>query len=190
MKLDANPLCRHSAKEKRSFMKLLLPIDHSNASMYAAHKAAELSKNEGYDIKMICVIQPKEIKTWKHYARLIQLSDGSLLEKSVRPVDDADAFYKLSKRAAGLLDSVAEKIDVAPNRLQRDIIIGKPYDTILDAVKRENVSMLVVGSSVCSSKKKLMRSSIVRRLAADAPCPVLVVRNNQEKSLAESGISL
>ncbi|RSM49355.1 hypothetical protein DMB66_45145 [Actinoplanes sp. ATCC 53533] len=66
---------------------------------------------------------------------------------------------------------------VAPSlRVELDTIIGNPAPMLLAAAEEEDTELLVVGSRGRGGFASLLLGSVSRRVAAHAPCPVVVVR--------------
>lgn len=162
-------------------MKLLVPVDGSAASMNAVKKAAEIAKKDGYSVKMISVIKPDDLQEYKRYSKIWQRADGSLFDKHILPVSDEEAVSRMKRMTAALMESVAAEVDFGTIWPEKEVLIGEPYEVILQTAKDEKFDLIVIGNRGFSKIKRFFLGSVAQRVIAEAPCPVLVIHTDAKE---------
>jgi ubiquinone biosynthesis protein len=85
----------------------------------------------------------------------------------------ADAVRDLEEYVAGL--------DVERGRAA--VVSGEdPADAIVDAARRENADVLVVGSVGMSGRREFLLRNVPNRVSHNAPCTVVIVQTHREDS--------
>jgi len=83
----------------------------------------------------------------------------------------ADAVRDLEEYVAGL--------DVARGRAA--VVSGDdPAEAIVEAARRENVDVLVVGSVGMSGRREFLLRNVPNRVSHNAPCTVVIVQTHRE----------
>ena len=85
-------------------MKLLVPVDGSNASINAVKKALELSKKYNFSMKIISIVAEKNYE-YRRNEGLWKLVDGSLISESVKLEKQLE--IKAKENAERLLNAIA-----------------------------------------------------------------------------------
>ena len=163
-------------------MKLLIPVDGSQASVSAAKKAAEIAKKDGYTVKIISVIKPDDLQAYRRNAKAWQQLDGSLIGNRAKPIDDEEALVKMRRRTNDIIDSVLSEAAFEGIQTERAVLVGEPFEVILDTAKKEGVDLIVMGNRGFSKIKRFFVGSVTQKVIAEAPCPVLVVHSDAEES--------
>lgn len=153
-------------------MKLLVPVDGSNASIQAVKKAMELARKYSSSIKLISVVAEKNseyrsnVNAWKGVDVSI-LSESEELEKQLEK--------KVKENAERLLDAIVSKLDFNGIRVETEVLIGEPYAKIIETAKNDNTDIIVMSNRGFSKIKRFFVGSVTQKVIAEAPCPVLVV---------------
>jgi len=145
--------------------KFLVPIDGSAASIKAAEKAVELSKKFGSTITFISVALKPEVDVYHLHG--IQLSNDY--------VEYRDGFVKYE---AQMLDNVLKKINLEGITFDKKVVQGEPYEEIIKAATDLECDLIVMGRRGFSKIKRFFVGSVTQRVISDAPCPVLVVKED------------
>lgn len=161
-------------------MKLLLPVDGSTASINAAKKAFEIAKKDGYSIKMIFVIKTDDFQAFKRNAKMLQQLDGTLMDKNNKLIDDEEAFKRMRWEAYNMMDSILSEADPGLVPVQKEVLLGEPFEIILKAAKEESFDLIVMGNRGFSKIKRFFVGSVTQKVISDAPCPVLVIHADAE----------
>ena len=158
-------------------MKLLVPVDGSNASIGAVKKALELSRKYNFSIKLISIVAEKNSEyrrhenAWKGVGGSI-IAESEELEKQLEK--------KIKENAERLLNAIISKLDFNGIRVESDVLLGEPYVKILETAKNDKIDMIVMSNRGFSKIKRFFVGSVTQRVIAEAPCPVLVVNTNFE----------
>ena len=158
-------------------MKLLVPVDGSNASIGAVKKALELSKQYNFSIKLISVVAEKNSE-YRRHENAWKGVDGSVIAESVELEKQLEK--KIKENAERLLNAIISKLDFNGIRVESDVLLGEPYVKILETAKNDKIDMIVMSNRGFSKIKRFFVGSVTQRVIAEAPCPVLVVNTNFE----------
>lgn len=156
-------------------MKILLPVDCSNASICEAKKAAEIAKTYNCPIKFIGIIGPREQRAYKRYIRLWQQVDGSLLKPSTRISSGKAANARLWSKAFFMIHSIISEMDCTGCQIESEVLVGKNSDSIFDVAKNDNVELIIMSDIFL---KHFFSGSLAGITVSKAPCPVLVVNSD------------
>lgn len=162
-------------------MKLLVPVDGSTASLNAAKKAVELARKDGYEIKMISVIKPEDLYAYKRYSKIWQRADGSIFDRNIKPIDDEEAARRMTRMTYELLQTIAAEVNTTDVSLDLEVMLGEPYEKIIETAINESVDMIVMGNRGFSKIKRFFVGSVAQRVIAEAPCPVLVIHTDAKE---------
>ena len=158
-------------------MKLLVPVDGSNASIGAVKKALELSKQYNFSIKLISVVAEKNSE-YRRHENAWKGVDGSVIAESEELEKQLEK--KIKENAERLLNAIISKLDFNGIRVESDVLLGEPYVKILETAKNDKIDMIVMSNRGFSKIKRFFVGSVTQKVIAEAPCPVLVVNTNFE----------
>jgi len=79
------------------------------------------------------------------------------------------------------LDAYVEQLD---GEQKRSAIVSAedPADAIVDAARRENADVLVVGSVGMSGRREFLLRNVPNRVSHNAPCTVVIVQTHKDGS--------
>ena len=158
-------------------MKLLVPVDGSNASINAVKKALELARKYNYSIKLISVVAEKNSE-YRRHENAWRGVDGSIISESVEIEKQLE--NKIKDNAERLLSAVVSKLNFSGIKVETEVLLGEPYVKILEAAKNDNYDMIVMSNRGFSKIKRFFVGSVTQRVISEAPCPVLVVNTTFE----------
>ena len=158
-------------------MKLLVPVDGSNASIGAVKKALELSKKYNFSIKLISVVAEKNSE-YRRHENAWKGVDGSVIAESEELEKQLEK--KIKENAERLLNAIISKLDFNGIRVESDVLLGEPYVKILETAKNDKIDMIVMSNRGFSKIKRFFVGSVTQKVIAEAPCPVLVVNTDFE----------
>ena len=158
-------------------MKLLVPVDGSNASIGAVKKALELSRKYNFSIKLISIVAEKNSE-YRRHENAWKGVDGSVIAESEELEKQLEK--KIKENAERLLNAIISKLDFNGIRVESDVLLGEPYVKILETAKNDKIDMIVMSNRGFSKIKRFFVGSVTQRVIAEAPCPVLVVNTNFE----------
>ncbi len=158
-------------------MKLLVPVDGSNASINAVKKSLELARKYNFSIKLISVVAEKNSE-YRRHENAWRGVDGSIISES----EDLEKQLekKIKENAERLLNAIVSKLDFSGIKVETQVLLGEPYVKILEAAKNDNIEMIVMSNRGFSKVKRFFVGSVTQRVISEAPCPVLVVNTSFE----------
>ncbi len=158
-------------------MRLLVPIDGSNASIGAVKKALELARKYNFSIKLISVVAEKNSE-YRRHENAWRGVDGSIISESEELEKQLEK--KIKENSERLLNAIVSKLDFSGIKIETEVILGEPYSKILETAKNDKVDMIVMSNRGFSKIKRFFVGSVTQRVISEAPCPVLVVNTSFE----------
>jgi len=161
-------------------MKILVPVDGSLASFNAAKKSVEIAKAYGFTLKLITVVNHEKISRLRRNQRLWHQVDGSILNGTREVFGDDKISDSLKDVGEELLDSIINDLDICDMKPEKEVLLGEPYQIILDTAKEEKADLIVMGNRGFSKIKRFFVGSVAQRVISEATCPVLVIHTEAE----------
>lgn len=158
--------------------KILVPVDGSNASISAVKKSIEIGKKYNSSIKLISVVKSIDHRRKERNENLWSAVDGSIITNSIELEKKLEGKYV--ENAQMLLDQIVTKLDFSGTRVEKEVLVGEPFDKIVDTAKSGNYDLIVMGNRGFSRVKRFFIGSVTQKVIAESPCPVLVVRSHFE----------
>lgn len=154
-------------------MKILVPVDGSTASINAVKKAIEVAKKMNGTIKLLSVVHIDGLQSYLRYKRQWSQVDGSSISES--DPEEKKIEEKMKENSWKILKAVVEKLDFSNIHTEEEVLIGEPYEVILETARNENFDLIVMGNRGFSKIKRFFVGSVTQRVISDSPCPVLVM---------------
>jgi nucleotide-binding universal stress UspA family protein len=152
-------------KTRRSFSKVLVAIDGSEASLDAANYAIDVAKKYNAHLNALTVID---------------LSKPRYLTASfiAAPTYGLRELEELKQSAQKWLDKVNALAAENNIRLTSQIVEDSvsPANSIINYAENEHIDLIVVGTRGRSSFKRLLLGSVASKVVTYASCPVMVVK--------------
>ena len=142
---------------------IVVPIDFTAESKKALQYASKLAAGFGAVLRVIHVVET---------APFLNDLPNVVLTRS----ENEMAKEALVKLQAIAQDEIDELIPVQP-----EVRIGKPYREIVGAAKVLGADLIVIATHGYTGLKHALLGSTAERVVQYAPCPVLVVRENQNE---------
>lgn len=158
--------------------KILVPVDGSNASISAVKKSIEIGKIYNSSIKLISVVKSTENRSKERNENLWSAVDGSIITNSVELEKKLENKYV--ENAQMLLDQIVTKLDFSGTKVEKQVLVGEPFEKIIEIAKTGNYDLIVMGNRGFSKIKRFFVGSVTQKVISEAPCPVLVIRSNFE----------
>jgi nucleotide-binding universal stress UspA family protein len=156
---------RNAEEENIMIKRILVPVDGSYRSRFALKMVEELSGRNQIDLTLLSV-KPK--KTIRQPAIYHGASGRTVNPIAKRDFNDAtDDFDWVVNRSKTQVDQV---------RLLTEE--GDPADRIIEVAKKEMIDLIVMASHGYAGLNKFMLGSVTEAVIAQAPCPVLAVKND------------
>ena len=133
----------------------MLAWDGSETAAQAFEKAAKFAATHNAELHVVSVAEtPDYVETMGEY-------EGAL--------DDAARFF--SRKQAALEATAARyKVDYI-----KEVIHGHPAQALIEYARTGGFDLLVVGRKGHSALERFLLGSVTLKLAAHAPCPLLIV---------------
>ena len=147
-------------------MRILVATDGSDASDRAVELAARLTKELKGHLKIIHIVT---LRDWS----LNQLNDYALWEH-VASGEVLSAFSEEKLRSARQRAEALGVTDVQSESLSESQV-GEVAGSIIDAARRDNVDMVILGKRGRGRFTGLLLGSVSQKVVSVAPCPVIVV---------------
>jgi len=141
------------------YKKILLPTDGSQFAQKAEKHALFIAEASGAEIIALSVVETS-------------FSIGLPSDDTVYHINQM-----LKKETEKNLEKV-EKLKEATNsnvKITLKVDEGSPADVILDAIEKENIDLVVMGSSGKSGFDRFIMGSVAEKVVKAATCSVLVV---------------
>jgi nucleotide-binding universal stress UspA family protein len=150
-----------SANYSAQITSILVPIDFSNASTKALKYAIALARQYGAKITPLFVTELPEI------VGIFQLI---LNDDEIKTTFEAK-LLKFARKAS----APATMIDHALVRK------GRPHREIVEAARTLKSDLIVISTHGYSAVTRALLGSVTERVVREAPCPVLVVREQERE---------
>ena len=145
--------------------KILIPIDGSQSADHALDVGLDLAGKYSAEVMVITVFDSPR---------------PSLLAKGMlyAPASTEKYLEELSNFNDRILSEALKKaIKFKPKiRVSKKLVEGRPADKIVEIAKKEAVDLIVIGSRGLGGMKEFFLGSVSDRVADEAPCPVLIVK--------------
>ncbi len=137
--------------------KIICPVDFSGLSRKALKYANEFARLSNGEVFLVGVIENDPTITYSHG-----------LEK-----ERAESEQKLT--------DLIEEEQMAGIVADYVIYEGFPEECILDYAKRQEADIIIMGSHGRRGLKRMILGSVAEHIVRRAPCPVLVVKENEHE---------
>ncbi|MEN6349551.1 MAG: universal stress protein [Syntrophomonas sp.] len=157
------------------FTRILVAYDGGNISMKALDKAIELAKDTKAEIYIISIYTDNDIQAWRLRGSHYPANAGDLFNPNGKDFAAAETGYVNSFQ----VEPVA-KVCQAGIPVHCKITKGKPDTAIVEYSKEICADLAVTGTHNRGNAAKLLLGSVADSIIRNAPCPVMVVREEQE----------
>jgi nucleotide-binding universal stress UspA family protein len=141
--------------------KIMMVWDGSVTAAQAFAKAAELAAKHGAELHVVSVAQTPD------YVDTIGEYEGAK--------EDAARFFN---RKQAVLEATAARYKVD---YIREVIHGHPAQALIEHARTGGFDLLVVGRKGHNALERFLLGSVTLKLAAHAPCPLLIVPKREEE---------
>lgn len=145
------------------FSRVIVPIDHSEASEAAVPLAAHLAELRGISLVLVHVIEMSPEFT-----------------AYVRGESEVDALLELEEASQKHLRRIAEKIEGV--EISTIVLRGRPAARIVEYVDGLDGSLVVMSSHGHTGFRRMLLGSTTARVVQACTAPVIVVRAGDEES--------
>jgi nucleotide-binding universal stress UspA family protein len=151
--------------EPRPLRRALIAVDGSEDALAAARFFARLPLGTGITTQLIGVVE--RVPTPR-------TAPGFITPVLAQAIDTLLAERRQTVERA--LTRVEAEIDGKVSRLERVTPVGLPADEIVDAARRGDADLVVIGARGLGAMKRLFLGSVSERVLHRVECPILVVK--------------
>ena len=145
---------------------ILVPTDFSELSESALKIGISIAKRQNAEIILLHVVDSFSS---------IQPTEILIPEFQLYP----DIVYTMEIRMNDLAEKIQRESGI---EISVEILIGNPSDRICQFAYEENISLIVMGSHGTSGLREFFIGSEAFRVLKNAPCPVLTIPGNWQKT--------
>lgn len=145
--------------------KILVPVDFSECSRKALRYAVPFAKQFGASIALVYVTQIN------YAVGEFGMVDSPLMEGQLRDAADAALEKLLREEIGGAVPAT------------KQTRIGRPASEIAAAAKEMDADLIIISTHGHTGLKHVFLGSVTENVARVAPCPVLVVREEEHEFL-------
>lgn len=151
------------------FKRIVVPIDGSACAEKAFDVAVRLAKSEGAKLAICSVVDPITVASVSPMGASADLLIADMEQEAQREVDGAvDKARRAGLDASGT------------------VLNGVAYNEILGYAKRRNADAIVMGTHGRGGLQRLFLGSVAESVLREAPCPVIVVRDEAKSSSSKA----
>jgi universal stress protein A len=147
---------------------ILVPTDFSTPSLKALRYAAALAAQFGAKLTLLHVVEPIGPTPDFAYNPLV--------------LDDEVVMANAKEQLQRLLERQGVDVALVERTLVRD---GVPFNEISAAASRLKADLIVIATHGYTGLKHVFLGSTAERVVRHAPCPVLVVREDEREFIAK-----
>ncbi|ACF45918.1 MAG: universal stress protein [Prosthecochloris sp.] len=138
-------------------LKILCPVDFSDASKKSIRYAHEFARGMGASLYLLNVVEPRPMAVDMSLSYVPLEED---LEKAAR--EDLELIVA-AEREKGIV-------------VEADVEIGTPSEIILEKAAELDVNLIILGSHGKTGLSRLLMGSVAESVVRKAQCPVLIVK--------------
>ena len=148
--------------------KILVPYDFSKVSEHALDFACQIADKAGSEIMLLNVIEHPTADSFKTLG--------------MQNVDPMEQLYikKMYETVQEKLAGVVSDAKYADDKISTKIQLGNPFNTIIDQIVEEKVSLLVVGTEGADGLNEYFVGSNAEKIVRKASCPVITIQDKCE----------
>lgn len=144
-----------------SLRRVVVPTDFSEESQKALVYAVALAQKFDASIELVFVVEPVSFFTG--------------LDQTLLTVSNEEAAEAARKK----LIKMAQNAGGGELHLNPKVRIGKPYLEICALAREYNADLIIISTHGYTGVKHTVLGSVAERVVRHAPCPVLIVRENE-----------
>ena len=152
------------------FKKILVAVDGSELSYKSVDYALDLAQKYSAQLKIVTVIDaPSDtlVAQASAFAPQSMKEHEEKLEK-----DHEQILAKAIQKAQNLTPKVS---------VSKEVLEGHPAQKIIETTKQESFDLIVMGSRGLGGIKEFILGSVSDKVADEAPCPVLIIKQPHQK---------
>ena len=142
--------------------KVLVPVDFSEPSRKALHYAQAFAEQFGARLTLLHVVEP------------LSYPPDFAVVPLLPPDAEGPRLRELTKHLEDLGRSVGGGVET-----EALVISGRPWQGVVDYAKESDTDLIIVSTHGYTGLKHVLLGSVTEKIVRHAPCPVLVVRDEE-----------
>ena len=152
---------RGAVPSELKFERILVPVDFSEHSMKALHKALEFGRAFGAELILVHIVE-----------QIIYPGDWSYA-----PLAMSDFAAERREIVAAKLKALAADSGVRATEIVR---LGRAWQEIVEIAKERRADLVVVATHGYTGLRHVLMGSVAEKIVRHAPCAVLTVRADEK----------
>jgi len=149
------------------FTKILYPTDFSEKSIHALQTVKKLKEAGTKTVIVLHCVDIREINTIAEMEGFSSLRYENLVDEIRK---------SLWKKTEGELRKISGELKAFGFSVEERLVEGIPYKEILRIAEKENVDVIVIGSTGKGLLKEMVLGSTSEKVVREATCPVIIVK--------------
>lgn len=145
--------------------RILWPTDFSPMSLHGAKYARGLCEKFGAELHLLHVVVPP-----------VQPEAAFLMQSELAPLIAPDELLSTARET---LAQVVTKEFSGMANVHPQAVLGTPWLATCEYARKAKIDLIVVATHGHTGLKHILLGSTAERIVQHAPCPVLVVKNNE-----------
>ena len=148
--------------------KILVPYDFTEVAEHALDLACQIADKVDGDIMILNVIEHPTADSFK--------------TMGIQSEDPMEQLYikKMYETVQAKLQEVVAQAKYADDKISTKIQLGNAFNTIIDQITEEKVSLIVVGTEGAEGLNEFFVGSNTERIVRKASCPVISIQDKCE----------
>lgn len=142
--------------------KVLVPVDFSEPSRKALHYAKAFAEQFGARLTLLHVVEP-----------LAYPPDFAVVPL-LPPDAEGPRLKELTRHLSALAEGLATEVET-----EALVISGRPWQGVVDHAKASDTDLIILSTHGYTGLKHVLLGSVTEKIVRHAPCPVLVVRDEE-----------
>ena len=142
------------------FERIILATDGSKNSTAAVTEALRIGRESGSEVYVVSVIDTRRLS-------------------SVSPEIQVAGSIERMQAEAELIVGTVKKLG-SGQAVETSVLYGDPVNEIIRFSRETSADLIVVGTRGKSGIERIFLGSVAEGVVREAPCPVLVVKNNDQ----------
>ncbi len=149
------------------FTKILYPTDFSEKSKHALEMVKKLKEAGAGEIVLVHCVDIREINTMAEMEGFSSLQYDNILD---------EVREELHRKASNSIEKISNDLKSNGFKVEERLVDGIPYKEILRIAEKENVDLIVMGSSGKGLLAEVVLGSTTDKVVREAKVPVIIVK--------------
>lgn len=149
------------------FTKILYPTDFSEKSKHALEMIKKLKEAGAENVILVHCVDIREVNTMAEMEGFSSLQYDNILD---------EVHEELHKKASEKIEKITKELHELDFKVEERLVDGIPYKEILRIAAKEEVDLIVMGSSGKGLLAEVVLGSTTDKVVREAEVPVIIVK--------------